>query len=378
MSSSEARGCHRVSARPAECTCDACGAQCRHKGERERRLDSSLGTMTLRGIYWACPRCPSRRHSVDVAGDEPLTHAMKNLVMLAGVAAGSFDKSALIMERMLGVKIDDDAIRHLCLSEGQKKAGAGAPELEQVGDEVVGSCDGTMVNTRENQWREVKALRFEHTVVKHEEGREERVSVVYGAAYLEKAPTFTPRLAQTAERLGADDAKRRVFVADCAEWISLAVKRKLPGFVHVADYWHACQHVHKAAEALYGKEHPDARKWSRSIDKRLRENGAAKLSARLKRVQKAIPQYWRVEAHEGLRELCRYLDKHASKMDYPTFEAAGLPISSGPMESFCKQLGQRMKGPGMRWCERNVTAMAMLVSSYVTDPKRFATRNGAA
>lgn len=54
------------------------------------------------------------------------------------------------------------------------------------------------------------------------------MSVVYGAAYLEKAPAFTPRLAQTAERLGEGDAKRRVFVADCAEWISITVSPSRP------------------------------------------------------------------------------------------------------------------------------------------------------
>jgi hypothetical protein len=39
------------------------------------------------------------------------------------------------------------------------------------------------------------------------------------------------------------------------------------------------------------------------------------------------------------------------------------------MESFCKQIGLRLKGPGMFWSVRNVTPMAMLVSRWSLDPE---------
>jgi len=37
------------------------------------------------------------------------------------------------------------------------------------------------------------------------------------------------------------------------------------------------------------------------------------------------------------------------------------------MESFCKQLGQRLKGPGMRWNRQNVGPMAALVTLWAQD-----------
>jgi|GEM_PF-7002851 len=40
------------------------------------------------------------------------------------------------------------------------------------------------------------------------------------------------------------------------------------------------------------------------------------------------------------------------------------------MESFCKQIGLRMKGPGMRWKGGNVTAVAALVSHWSLDVER--------
>ena len=37
------------------------------------------------------------------------------------------------------------------------------------------------------------------------------------------------------------------------------------------------------------------------------------------------------------------------------------------MKSFCKHLGPRLKGPGMRWKTTNVTPMATLVSLWAND-----------
>ena len=86
------------------------------------------------------------------------------------------------------------------------------------------------------------------------------------------------------------------------------------------------------------------------------------------RMRRTVLHYPRLEQQAALLELIRFLDKHADRMDYPAYERDGLPISSGPMESFCKQVGLRLKGPGMHWSARNVTPMAMLVSRWSLDP----------
>ena len=333
-------------------TCPDCGGRRRHQGVRERRLGSCFGSLTLSGIYWKCPACPSRQHSVDLVGQEELTLLMKDMVLLAGVSSTSFDKGQVVCRHLLGVDVDDEAIRLRCLREGYKPRPVPA-RIVEPGHDLIGSCDGTMVNTREDRWRELKAMRFEH-----EHG-------VYAEAYLEKTGSFSPRLKQVAEMLGQAHAGRCVFVSDCAGWIDKAVAKQLPKFRHVADYFHAAQHVHRAAEEIYGKEHPDARKWSRSISRRLREYGAARLVDKLRRL---TLYYADLKHQRAVLDLCRYLNKHASKMDYGRFQREQIPIDSGGMESFCKQLGLRMKGPGMRWSKHNVSAMANLVCRWATDP----------
>lgn len=343
-------------------TCPHCGRRRRHQGVRPRTLDSSLGQVGLRGIYWKCPCCPSRQHSVELVDDQQITRLLKDLLLLAGVSSTSFDKAQVVSRELLGVDADDEAIRQLCLQEGWRAQVRGCPPVEP-GGELVGSCDGTMVHTREDRWREVKALHFAHA------------GGCYGGAWLENAQAFTPRLHQVAQQLGQDRAGRCVFVSDCAEWISHGVQEHLPGFLHVADYFHACQHLHTAAEVVYGRGHPRAQQWSRSISRRLREQGAARLSDKLRR----LALFYRdLEHQRAVLDLCKYLDKHASKMDYPRFERQKITIDSGAMESFCKQQGLRLKGPGMRWSVRNVTAMATLVSRWAVDPAHAFTASPAA
>ena len=99
--------------------CPGCGGRRRHRGTRRRRLDSSLGSMELEGIYWQCPDCGESRHAVDLVAEERLSGLFKEMVLLLGVSCSSFAKSQLLAEKLLGVQTDDDTIRRTCESEGQ-------------------------------------------------------------------------------------------------------------------------------------------------------------------------------------------------------------------------------------------------------------------
>jgi len=91
----------------------------------------------------------------------------------------------------------------------------------------------------------------------------------------------------------------------------------------------------------------------------LRTYGGRAVWKDLRRVRYRDPR-----RQQALEALLTYLDRQADRLDYPTYEYLGYPISNGPMESFRKQLGQRLKGPGMRWSVRNVNPMAALVSLW--------------
>lgn len=337
--------------------CPRCGSRRHHQGVRSRKLLSGFGSLSVRGIYWRCEVCGECGHSAEGLLAESMSKLMRGLVCLLGVSLASFDKAELVARRLLGVAVDDNTIRRLCEKEGWTavRQQDELPEPVAVGAELIGSCDGTSVRTRETGWREIKAFRFEHAGGCH------------GGAYLEPAGEFVPRMVTATHRLQAGRAGRRLFLSDMAAWITDAVSRELSDFKHIADYWHACQHVFPVGEALYGKDEARADKWSRYWCRRLRSCGARVVEDRLC----SLALYYSDLTHQrAVLDLAAFLRRHADRMDYPAYERQGWTISSGPMESFCKQIGQRMKGPGMRWNVGNVSPMASLVSRWSLEGER--------
>ena len=217
-----------------------------------------------------------------------------------------------------------------------------------------------MVHTREGGWREVKAYRFEHR------------QGVHAGAMLEKVEHFAPHLKAAAQRIGALQADRvgaagggrNVFISDMAPWIAHAVQDQLPGWMHIADYWHVCQHLHAAGEAIYGAHMRRARQWSRYWSRRLMRGSGSAVVEKMRRI---VLGYRDLSHQSAVLRVMALLEKHADQTEYAEYQRQGLPIGSGPMESLCKQLGLRMKGPGMHWATRNVTPMAMLVTRWSID-----------
>ena len=61
---------------------------------------------------------------------------------------------------------------------------------------------------------------------------------------------------------------------------------------------------------------------------------------------------------EEKHELVTYLRNNRDRMDYPAYEAQGLPIGSGEVEAQCKTLvQQRCKQSGMRWHREGVESL---------------------
>jgi hypothetical protein len=326
--------------------CPQCGRRRRHKGRRERGLISSVGAIRLTGPYWYCPKCGGQ-HALEAWAPDSASGLMQELLCLLGTALTSFHKAESASHKLLGVPVGEAYIRRLCEQQG-RQVRVPPPEVPfEPPTEVVGSCDGTMVNIRQAGWKELKAYHFQYANHRH------------GRAYLEPSDQFLPRVRQAALAMHAARASRVFWVADAAEWIEKGLAVQWPDAVQIVDVWHAWQHIHEASRKIFGEGTPPAAAWAKRYSQELREYGGWTVWNSLRRVR-----YKDAARQEALEALLGYLQRNANRMDYPTYERAGWPISSGPMESFCKQLGQRLKGPGMRWNADNVTPMATLVSLW--------------
>jgi hypothetical protein len=63
---------------------------------------------------------------------------------------------------------------------------------------------------------------------------------------------------------------------------------------------------------------------------------------------------------EELRKLINYFAANEHRTDYPSYRAHGWDIGSGPVESSCKVVGDRLKRSGMRWVEAGAAHVAPL------------------
>lgn len=225
-------------------------------------------------------------------------------------------------------------------------APAGASVARPVSGPLQGSCDGVMIQTCEEGWKQTWGYRFD----------DDKGLRISGAA-LEPAEQFFPRLRVAALRNQADLIKRFHFVSDAATAIKEGVAEYLPEVTeHVIDIMHAYQHIHEAAALIHGPNTPAAKAWGKCWCDELYLRGGHEVRRRLSRARFKQPQ-----RQETLAALLGYLERHERSMDYPRYVKDNIPISSGPMESICKQRGLRMKGRGMRWSKENVTPMGTMI-----------------
>jgi len=284
---------------PALRTC-RCGRPRRHKGRRVRGLLSSVGAIRLSGVYWYCKECGGQ-HALEALADGSATTAVRELLCLLGASLTSFAKASTASRKLLGLPVSEAYIRRLCYSQG--RCVGVKPAMVQPDQDLLGSCDGTMVNTTQYGWKELKAYQFNYGRHKH------------GRAYLESSTDFVPRLRHAAVAMKAGEAERFFWVSDAAEWINKGVDKELPMAIRIIDIWHAWEHVHEASRGVYPNNQQKALAWAKRYCADLEDYGGRVLWRRLRHAKYDAPE--RQSAVDALRA---YLRKNSSRLDYPTYK----------------------------------------------------------
>ena len=182
----------------------------------------------------------------------------------------------------------------------------------------------------------------------------ERVDVRYSARMPEaKMATLVNGLVdQTVRALQQGCFYYRVVLADGKReiWRLVDEHAVFDEFIRILDFYHAAQHLSMAAEHLFGKASAKADRWYRSWRHKLRhEPGAvAGLIRSISYHRRKLPR--RSERYRQASVELGYFRNNRDKMDYARYHAAGLIISSGPVEAAAKTIvGHRLKRSGMRW-----------------------------
>ena len=165
-----------------------------------------------------------------------------------------------------------------------------------------------------------------------------------------------------ASRIHLGDAEVKYSVADGASWIARQYNQQLPMLdENILDYYHLQEHVTEVGHKLFGEGTAESVAWREKMMGSVWNHGSLLMLDGLGQLLKTLRSPSKREALKGLR---RYVGSRVDMTDYPSFRARGYDTGSGPTESVCGRLTQRLKGSGMRWDKSNAEGMMALASIY--------------
>ncbi len=162
---------------------------------------------------------------------------------------------------------------------------------------------------------------------------------------------FGPLVAGEAQRRGFYQAPRRAFLGDGQAWNWTLWLRNFPDFVPITDFVHPLGYLYEAAQALAPSE-----AWPICL-----RAAEACWQGRVGEVLAALREWQNqhptdadetLTAHDPRAIIARtvtYLANNASRMNYPEYRKAGLPIASAMIESLIKEINYRVKGTEKFW-----------------------------
>jgi hypothetical protein len=179
--------------------------------------------------------------------------------------------------------------------------------------------------------------------------------------------TLAEQLRPLARSCGLHEVRELIAITDGGNGLEEALQRHLADdVVTILDWYHAAEHLHAYAARRFANDPEAAARWSAQAKGILYERGGEALLTHLE-PEEALPL--RGEVREELRLLVGYFTNNRHRTDYPTYRAKGWDIGSGPTESGCKLIGQRLKGAGMRWVESGAATVGALRALYLSGPK---------
>ena len=339
---------------------------------------TAAGLVRLRRRYLVCPACGAGVHPRDawLGLDGFLSRQAQRLACLAA-ASWSFDRASALLAESCGLRVSDTTIRACAVAAGgqmrlwQRSSPAAARAFAAARGDIEFSSDGTSVTTL-GGWREMRLAIF----AKRPRGPaampaqwDDRglpapaVRVLFGGLWT--AEQFGPQWRAWADRLGIKEAADITVLADGAKWIWRQAERSLPGAAGVLDIYHASEHLHAAAKALYGEGAAEGPAWVEARRQALLQGGAAALDEELGQQARQERSARKKGALADLRE---YLAPHAGHTDYAARLGQGQAISSGMVEGACKTVvGKRLKQTGARWRVRHAERMVAVCGLLYSD-----------
>ena len=337
---------------------------------------SAVGSVRFTRRYWQCTCAAEGSYAADavlgVEGERYSKTVQRHCCRLA--ADGSLASASEHLHERLGVAVCPETVRKVVHGHGQKRARFQSQDTvsEEAFRQAKGAVEFTTaagkVNTREEGWKDLKiavvAKRPAGAATSPEQWKSQRLPVatmVLAFAMIAKAKAFRKSWRPRLPRLGVDCMASVQALAEGARWIWKAVGRVLTGGVQTLDFYHACQHLSRCAERVYGEGTSAKGIAYRYARGRLLRQGWAGVCQWVSELLAVADEKARERRRKATERRLGYFSKHTERLNYAERLQAGQAIGSGQVEGKAKTLGLRLKARGARWRSRNVLPMASLV-----------------
>jgi hypothetical protein len=307
-------------------------------------------------------------------------------VAQAAVLCPSLDIANRLLSNQ-GIMIKGKKIRNICVQIGKRmlrqRSTLSSSEDDRKkfrGARVIIGIDGGRLRTRKQ--KQGRRLSTGHHGF-HSRWREPKMFVIYtldgkGRCRINHLPIHDATLgnADAAFALlekymleaGVVEAKEIVFIADGAHWIwdrieilahNLCIDRKK--ITQVVDFYHACEHISAALEAIPGLSDSKRKRLYRDLRSFLSQG----------QIQKVIQQIrCRMPSKNSLPDVEKelgYFERYQDHMRYRYFRRRKVPIGSGAIESAIRRvINLRLKAPGTFWREDTAEIFLYLRSQLVS------------
>lgn len=334
-----------------------CGREARFKGYRKRFVRTLHGDVGIARSYYRCDHCGRTYIPWDKEQgmSERVWTPRINELVASICAALPYEAAAKIIERTTGVVIEESSEEEIVRDVGERlrreeqeaiisTVDTGEPIVcERAPERLYIGIDAAKAHT-DGGWHDIKTMVVYEGI--RQDGKD--VDTVANSRYVaaqENSEEFGRRIYAKAMQAGYGAARERIVIADGADWIWKEAGNHLAESIKIVDYWHACEHIHGLARALYGEGNPKGKRWAGEHCRKLKDRGPGSL---LRAIKRRKPK--NDSERESLRVEMGYFRKYKKHMNYPAYRAKGMMIGSGPVESACKVIvGQRLKQAGMRW-----------------------------
>lgn len=344
--------------------CRSCGMELQDLGWRAKGFQTLCGPVRLKRRVGYCRHCHETTAVLDkrLGADETgMTPGIRRVICRVALELAYESTNRLLKDTLGFTPCSSREMERVAKRHGEQMdqpcSGVGGSRSKRARRVYCLAMDGAMIpglpDPQEHRvvWHEVKLA-----TVFDPRG----IQAPFYVAAAEDAETFGRRLWNEFVSRAIDGSHLRQVLGDGAPWIWNLAEMHFPGVPQLLDFYHAAEHLHQTAAALWPDRVANAW-WHRRLEQ-LKAGELGNFFAALKLIARRRQTSDPALAPE---RLWRYFEENRERLGYAEALQRNLPIGSGVVESAARHIvQQRLKQSGMRWSLSGAQAILNLRSRH--------------